>query len=193
MKIGAAIYVASIDGGPARELVPVGSRAEYANGRLLNVKDGSLMAQPFDPVTLMLSGEPVRVVDKVGAGLTSTIDFAFSVATNGTLAYWEGRTAPLSELVWVDRSGRGGGTLGQPAHYLGMSASADLSRLAFEAIDLQSNWYASQVLDAQRGGSTRIPLDRIDLRQRDHTHPVSRRPARLVLRGARHLPPGRRS
>jgi hypothetical protein len=131
-----AIYAASIEGGPAREIVRVGSRAEYANGRLLYVKDGSLMAHPFDPVSLAVTGEPVRVAEKVGAGLTSSIDFAFSTASNGTLAYWEGRTTPLSELVWVDRSGRRVGTLGQPAHYFGMSVNGDLSRVAFEHLDL---------------------------------------------------------
>jgi dipeptidyl aminopeptidase/acylaminoacyl peptidase len=157
-----SIYVASIDGGPARLVVKVASRAEYANGRLLYVKDRNLFAHPFDLSTLAVTGEPERIVERVGASLTSTVDAAFSVSTNGTLAYWEGHTTPLSELIWLDRAGRRVGSVGTPGHTFGVSASADLSRLALEAIDLQSNWYSTSVLDVQRGGSTKIPLDQID-------------------------------
>jgi hypothetical protein len=60
-------YVTSVDGGDSRLIVDGGSRAEYAAGRLLYVKDGNLMAQPFDAASLTLSGEPQRVVEKVGA------------------------------------------------------------------------------------------------------------------------------
>jgi hypothetical protein len=78
--------VASVDGGEARVLVQAASRAEYAAGRLLFVKDGNLMAQPFDTKALAVSDQPQRIVERVGAGVTSTVDAAFSVSTNGTLA-----------------------------------------------------------------------------------------------------------
>jgi len=64
-----------------------------------------LMAVPFDPVKLELKGEPVAVVQNVmenptiGAG-------QYSVAADGTLAYFEGGlTYGEHELVSVDRSG----------------------------------------------------------------------------------------
>lgn len=158
----ARIYVASVDGGAARQLVEASSRVEYASGRLLYVKDGNLMAQPFDPAALAVIGEPQRVVEKVGSGSTSSIDAAFSVSTNGTLAFWEGRTVPLAELVWLDRVGRRVGRLGEAGYYGGLSATADMSRVATEQIDRQSNWYVAEVVDVQRGGSMRVSLDRID-------------------------------
>ena len=158
----ARIYVASVAGGQPRLLLEAASRAEYASGHLLYVKDGSLMAQPFDPATQQLTGNPQRVAEKVGSGVTSTIDSGFSTSTNGTLAYWEGRSIPLADLVWIDRSGQRVATLGTPGHYNALSATADMSRVATEHIDLQTNWYVADVIDVQRGVSNRVSLNAID-------------------------------
>ena len=158
----ARIYVTSIDGGQPELLVEAASRAEYAAGRLLYVKDGSLMAQPFDPATRKLSGGPQRVAERVGSGATSSIDSAFSTSTNGVLAYWEGLSVPLADIVWLDRAGRRLGALGKSAYYNMLSATADMSRLATEQTDPQSNWYAADIVDVQRGVSNRISLNQID-------------------------------
>jgi eukaryotic-like serine/threonine-protein kinase len=158
----ARIYVTSVDGGQPQLLVEAGSRAEYAAGRLLYVKDGSLLAQPFDPASRKLSGDPQRVVERVGSGATSSVDSAFSVSTNGTLAYWEGRSVPLADIVWLDRAGRRLSTLGKSANYNTLSATADMTRIATEQSDRQTNWYAADIVDVQRGVSNRISLNQID-------------------------------
>jgi len=158
----ARIYATSVDGGQPQLLVDASSRAEFAAGHLLYVRDGNLMAQPFDPVALRLSGEARRVVEKVGSGRTSSIDSAFSVSTTGTLAYWEGRSIPLADIVWLDRAGRRVGTLGKSGHYNTLSAAFDMSRIATEQNDLQTNWYVADVVEVQRGVSSRISLDSID-------------------------------
>jgi hypothetical protein len=158
----ARIYVTSVDGGQPELLVEAASRAEYAAGRLLYLKDGSLFAHPFDPASRKLSGDPQRVVEKVGSGATSSMDASFSVSANGTLAYWEGRSVPLAEIVWLDRSGRRLSTVGKSAHYNTLSATSDMSHIATEQLDLQTNWYAADVVDVQRGVSNRISLNQID-------------------------------
>ena len=152
----------SVDGGQPQLLVEAASRAEYAAGRLLYVKDGSLMAQPFDPASQKLTGDPQRVVERVGSGVTSSIDSAFSVSTNGTLAYWEGRSIPLADVVWLDRAGRRVGTLGKSGYYNALSATADMSRIATEQIDLQTQLVCADIVDVQRGVSNRISLNQID-------------------------------
>ena len=186
----ARIYVTSVDGGQPQLLVEAASRAEYAAGRLLYLKDGSLFAHPFDPASRKLSGDPQRVVEKVGSGATSSMDASFSVSANGTLAYWEGRSVPLAEIVWLDRTGRRLSTLGTSAHYNTLSATSDMSRIATEKLDLQTNWYAADVVDVQRGVSNRISLNQID-RVNALTPMLSRDGSRLlVLRRARDFSPG---
>ncbi len=158
----ARIYVASVAGGQPRLLLEAASRAEYASGHLLYVKDGSLMAQRFDPAAQQLTGNPQRIAERIGSGVTSSIDSSFSASTNGALAYWEGRSVPLADIVWLDRTGRRVGTLGKPGHYNALSATADMSRIATEQIDLQSNWYVADIVDVERGVSSRVSLNQID-------------------------------
>ena len=78
------------------------------------------------------------------------MDASFSVSANGTLAYWEGRSVPLAEIVWLDRTGRRLSTLGRARHYNTLSATSDMSRIATEKLDLQTNWYAADVVDVQQ-------------------------------------------
>jgi hypothetical protein len=94
--------------------------------------------------------------------VTSSIDFAFSASTTGTLAYWEGRNAPLADLVWLDRTGRRTGTVANASHYVSLSASGDLSRVATELVDPQSNWFSADVVDVARNVSSRISVTQID-------------------------------
>jgi Tol biopolymer transport system component len=54
------------------------------------------------------------------------------------------------------------GTFGKPGHYNALSATADMSRIATEQIDLQTNWYVADVVDVQRGVSNRVQLNGID-------------------------------
>ncbi|NIV49242.1 MAG: hypothetical protein GWN46_21785, partial [Gammaproteobacteria bacterium] len=48
-----------------RELIATPANAAYAAGRLLFMREDTLMAQPFDPDSLELSGEAVPLVERV--------------------------------------------------------------------------------------------------------------------------------
>jgi Tol biopolymer transport system component len=177
------VYVASIDGGAAKVIFEASSRTEYADGRILYVKDRDLLAVPFDATTLTITGEPQRVVERVGSGRTSSMDASFALSRTGTIVYWEGLSIPLSELIWLDRSGRRVGRLDEPGHYNGISASNDLSRVAKESLDLQSNWYVTHLLDVTRGTSLRVSVDKID-RVNTLTPTISRDGTTLWFSGA---------
>ena len=66
-----AYYAISPDGGP---------------GRLVFLRDTTLMAQPFDPGRLEVSGSPVPVAEDV-ASFTPVSYGMFSVSDTGTLVY----------------------------------------------------------------------------------------------------------
>jgi serine/threonine-protein kinase len=83
-----------------------GIYARYSpSGHLLVVTaDGKLLAVPFDPAKLAVTGPPIALVE----GLRSNpfaVDLALS--TNGTLAYTSGGSAPLLRAFWVTREGVG--------------------------------------------------------------------------------------
>ncbi len=103
-------YARPLAGGTPTPLLETDTRVAYSassrtphTGHLLYVRGGTLLARPFDPQSLRLSGESVSVARKVYSFLpTGAADF--SVSDQGTLAYttFVGR----SQLTWVDRQGR---------------------------------------------------------------------------------------
>ena len=108
------IYVGQLDQIEMTRLVPElsGSPVYIPSGQVLFIRDGSLFAQNFDPVRLVVTGNPSLVATPQSAGQSIRVHSA-SVA--GPIAY---RTAPsggrLYQLVWLDRSGEEIGKVGQP-------------------------------------------------------------------------------
>ena len=136
-----------------------GTTAAAATGHLLFVRDKTLMAQPFDPDRLELSGEPHVAADGVlntpGEG-GPTAYAAFSVSANGHLSYLTGGVSQ-SQMSWFDRAGKALGTVGPPGMYSEPWQSPDGKRVAFGRADLQSPdiW----LLDLARGTMTRFTFD----------------------------------
>lgn len=134
------------------------SRAEYAEpGRLLYVRDGTLVSQPFDWRARRVSGEPVAVADRVSYFLSNGAA-TFHTSEDGTLAYAHPEAS--ARLIWVDRSGRETGTLGAPGNYLDLAFSADGARLLASIGAEATGTYDVWSIDLARGDATRITRDR---------------------------------
>jgi len=95
------IYAASLDGKENKLLVREASSMAYAAGHLLFVREGTLMAQPFNPSRLELTGDAFPIAEQVQFDLGFSLA-AFSASSNGVLAYH----AASGALAWS--SGAGG-------------------------------------------------------------------------------------
>ena len=107
------MYRATLDGGDPTRVLTVGTAATYAPpGALLWVREGTLVAQPFDAARGVVSGEPVAVAQAVGLN-EAAFRGAFAVSATGVLAH---RTlvGERRQLTWVDREGVPQGTVGGP-------------------------------------------------------------------------------
>jgi WD40 repeat protein len=125
------IYAGSLDGrAPVRLLADlsyaayVPPKAPDRTGYLLFRRENTLMAQPFDPDGLRLTGELFPVAESVGRGAVLGTD-TFSVSTNGVLAYGSLSMSGLRELVWRDRSGKRLNLVTKPAQIARMALSPD--------------------------------------------------------------------
>ena len=108
------VYLATLDGGDPVRVVAAESAAVYAPPNwLLLVREGILMALPFEPTRAVISGDPVPVTQLVGSDLGQGRG-TFSVASAGVLTYLSGIGGQLRQLMWRDRAGRALGTVGQP-------------------------------------------------------------------------------
>lgn len=105
------IYYASLDGKENRLLLKAHRSAEYASGRLLYVRDGTLLAQRFAPASGKLDGEPYPVAEKVAED-AAVWKSVISVSLNGILTYAPADAVHDVHLAWFDRNGRQLSTLG---------------------------------------------------------------------------------
>jgi Tol biopolymer transport system component len=157
------IYVASIDSDDRKRIVASDRSAAYSpSGHLLFVRGNALMAQSFDVKKLELSGEAFSVAEQVAQfGFLGT-GAAYSISTNGVLAWVTGPSFASLQMTWLDRSGKKLGTLGEPADYSNPALSPDERSLAVGRIDPQKNTRDLWVFDLVRGTSTRLTFDPAD-------------------------------
>jgi eukaryotic-like serine/threonine-protein kinase len=151
--------LASVDGTGAAALGPVQSHVEATpSGRVVFVRDGTLLAQPLDLAAGRLTGDATVLAD----GLTLPgrfYDGRFSTSP-ALLVYLKATDwSDLTELRILDRSGKTVGTVGEPAGYVSPSLSPDGTRLAVgrhePAVPARDIW----VFDLARGTRLRLTLD----------------------------------
>ena len=128
------LYVGSLDGkGPDKLILEGGANAKYANGHLIYLRAGALLAQPFDLDRLELRGQPVSLVEQIQVRSLSASERyatgAFTVSQMGELAY-QTSSQVLSQLTWFDRKGTRLATLGDKDDWVDVALSPDGSRAA---------------------------------------------------------------
>ena len=150
------VYYASLDGKENRIIMASDSSAEYSNGMLLFHAQSSLAAQPFDPASGKLSGDPVALVDKVyfDGGIWRTVS---SVSQNGILLYQASAAdASGTQLVWTDATGKTTVPLGERGQFVDPKLSPDGSKIAVTYGDpARQIW----IIDSVRGSKMRLTFD----------------------------------
>ena len=120
------MYVGSLDVDAANQsrqrILATDVPALFANDNLIFLREGTLMAQPFDPRRLELQGVPVPVAEEVGITWYSTATFAVS---DGVLVYWTATPPGTFQFTWVDRQGKTLGTVGPPGTDVLITLSPD--------------------------------------------------------------------
>jgi Tol biopolymer transport system component len=102
---GDAVYAFSLDGKEKKMLVQSSFNAAYASGYLLFAQAGVLLAQKFDPVSLTLSGDPVKLQE----GLLTDISYniaVFTASLTGELITQTGESIAGARPIILDRAGK---------------------------------------------------------------------------------------
>lgn len=141
-------FVSSIDGMPPKRILTSQFMADYASGYLLYRVDRALMARPFDVNKLELSGEQVQVTPSVGV-LANNGRVGFSVSNNGYMAFSEISNGDVTHMVWLDRSGKQIGDVGEPGYFGEPRLSPDGKQVAVTRIE--SGVDAVWLVDLARG------------------------------------------
>ena len=124
---GSTLYVGSLDSNNRKALLQISSRAEYVSpGYLLYVREGTLVAQPFDADNLSFTGDALPVAEEIQ--YFSPTGWAVFSATENLIAYQSGDV--LSRLVWYDRNGHELSSVGPQANHESPRISPDEQRVA---------------------------------------------------------------
>ena len=152
------LKVGSLDGGATRVVPGVDSRAVAIDQWLLFVRDGTLMAQEFDPSD-GLRGEARPIIDGLHY-FRSTGLATFSVSRNGVLAWRAAQ--PASRLVWLDRSGMETESIASAVFDTNGRLSDDGKRYAVGVLDPRHGVSDLWVYDLERGSSQRATFSMVD-------------------------------
>ncbi len=153
----AVIEALTLKTGVRRVLTKGGSNTCYLpTGHLVYARGGALLAAPFDPARLALTGQALPVLEGV---LTNSFSGTahFSVGADGTLVYLPSSALHAERsLVGVDRSGVAKLLTGARRAYEDMSLSPDGRRLA---LTIEGPAWNIWILEIARGTLTPLTLE----------------------------------
>ena len=150
-----AICVGTLDDTDYRVLLHGKSNAIFAEGRLLFVREGVLMAQSFDPGKLATTGEAFPIAEGV-AYLPGWSRGVFSASLRGDLVYRRGEVQSGSRLRLYDVQGNLLGPVGDIASQYGFAVSHDQAKVAASLQEQNSGNSDIWVRDLERGIRTRL-------------------------------------
>ena len=102
----AGVFAGALGSSEHARILERGSNVAYSDGHLLFVRENVLMAQPFDPERLELSGEARAVTDSIASAQFNTFLGTFSVSRSGLLAHQTEQREARARLQWFDRGGK---------------------------------------------------------------------------------------
>jgi Tol biopolymer transport system component len=150
------LYLGSIDGSVSTRVMDAYSRTAYSAGHILYVRDGTLEAQPFDPVRAVPIGQPAPLATHVKFHPRS--DAAFDVTPDGgVLAYSAQSELSTTKLTLYDRRGREVRALTPAAPtYRQPRFSPDGNRIVAEKGDPSGKRTDLWIFDLARGNESNI-------------------------------------
>jgi eukaryotic-like serine/threonine-protein kinase len=151
------VWAGALDAADDKSLFATNSRVLYAApSHLLFMRDGTLMAQPFDARNLSLTGDVFPIAEQI-AFSAGNGGAAFSASTNGTLVYRANAAAATTELTWFDRSGKNLGIVRANGNFQQPRLSPDQDRVVVSKRDGGNGdiW----LIDLLRGTSSRFSFD----------------------------------
>jgi serine/threonine-protein kinase len=153
----AQVVAQSLRTGERRNLIQGATHPRYApSGHLIYAQGGSLMAVPFDPQRLTVTGAAVPAVEGVLQSPTDG-DAEYSFSATGSLVYVSGSVqGAQSKLVLVDRRGVEQPLAAPARAYLSPRLSPDGRRVAVGVTELESQTW---LYDFARETLTRLTFE----------------------------------
>ena len=150
-----AICVGSLDKPDVERLIPAKSNPLYAEGKILFVRDGILLAQDFDPDSWEVGEDAVPVAENVSY-LSAWSKGVFSIDSRGNLVYRQGIVSSGSQVRQYDLEGNLLRDVGDLVLQYSATPSHDGTRAALNIQDQAQNNSDIWIHDLRRNIRTRL-------------------------------------
>ncbi|MGA7687236.1 MAG: protein kinase [Terriglobales bacterium] len=150
------VYAASLDGGEPIQILPVGSNVVFSDGYLFYVKDGTLTAQAFNPLSLRFEGNAISIAAGIEFHGPRNLGY-FSVSRN--LLLYRKAVVEDRELVSLDNAGKVIDRWGEPAPYIGYSFSSGSQMAVLSHASSNGGEGSLWLADPQRKTVQRLTAD----------------------------------
>ena len=130
-----ALWLGDLDSKDRRRVVTTTFNGAYdPRGLLLFVRQGTLMAQPWDPVRAAPTGDTFPVVEHIHATPNNS-EAHFAISRAGTLAWFSGAATGITRLTWFDRDGKPLGAMGPVGQIYAGAISPDGATVVSDRLD----------------------------------------------------------
>ncbi len=151
------IYVASLDDPKPHLVLRASSNTEYSDGYIFFVRQSILLAQPFDPGSLKLSGQITPLTDNVQY-YDVRISGTYSVSQNGLLIY-EKQVVEDKTVELMNSEGKVLNTLFRKPVWQRACFSPDDKVIAFDSYDANERNFDIWTHDIASGVTTRLTFN----------------------------------
>ncbi len=153
-----AIYLSSLSDTKSKKLIDASSNCQYANGFLLFVRQGILLAQKFDPDKLEIEGEAMPLAENIQY-YDLRICGTFAASQNGKLIYLNESQNNVSTVI-LDKNGKEIKKLldQKPMYYIDFSQ--DGNKVTYDIYDQNEKNIDVWTYDLMRNVSTRLTFSK---------------------------------
>jgi serine/threonine protein kinase len=156
---GEAVYAGDLESKERKKILMADSNAIYVPpGLVLFIREGTLMALPFDASPLQDTGDPFPVAEQVDWDANNNKG-SFSLSQTGVLAYFPGAGSQNVKLTWFDRAGKALDSIGVRGSLITPALSPDGNTVAVDILDRSLNNRDIWLLGLARGTATRFTFD----------------------------------
>jgi len=124
-------------------------------GFLVFVREGNLLAQPFDRKALKTTGAAVPIAEGVAFEAFRWVG-KFALSNSGRLVYQSNEAFRKSRLSWFDLEGKPLGSVGEAANFFTVSLSPDGRRVVATVLGDKNSRPELRLYDLERGVGSRF-------------------------------------
>jgi Tol biopolymer transport system component len=125
------VYIASLDGKENRRVLPDASSVVFSTGRLLFIRENTLMAQLFDTASRQAIHEAFPVATNIVPRYYGAFYAPVTASETGVLVYESGGHTTANQMAWYDRRGNLLETVSTPGPVLSPAISPDAKSALF--------------------------------------------------------------